>query len=205
MAEKVISDHETIALIRDTVRERDPYKTCVLLGSSAIVAHFFNIGAESPIGCDDVDALCSSNFFNAEITDMQAKLGVSKVQLRWPSGRRAVRGANNLYLDIYPEAGEAILPFSASFDMSDTWVPLSYELAKSVAIESSGLSCVPLYDILMQLAKIGREKDIIHVKAIVPFASENGLLIGKEVEEIITEIEITEAARRIYPDRYMVV
>ena len=202
MAEILRSDNETIALIRDTLRERDPTVSCVVLGSAAVVAHFFQAGVKSPVECSDVDALCSQEFFNQELLDLQSRPGISKFAIRWPKGRLALRGARNMSIDIYPQEGEALLPFTAAHDMSDAWISETYEDALLVAVEQAGITCKPIDKILMQIAVIGRDKDIANVKKITPVATEIGLISGHQSEAIYAELEhtISEAAR--HPDRY---
>ena len=196
------SDNETIALIRNTISERDSTQDCIIIGSAAVVAHFFDINQPCPVGCEDVDALCSKKFFDAELANLQNRPGVSKVQVRWPKGRLALRGATNLTLDIFPEKGEALLPFTVAHDMSDAWVPETYEGAKESAVYRSGIVCKPLGAILLQIAQIGRDKDIKNAIQISPQAAAVGFITPAQFTAVNAELEKTLRDRKLHPERY---
>lgn len=196
------SDSETIAVIRDTLAVRDPYAECVVLGSAAVVAQFYEAQVPSPVGCDDVDALCSKDFFDRQLIGIQDRSGVSKIQVRWPKGRLALRGATNLSIDIYPEEGEALLPFTVAHDMSDAWVPETYESAREIAVVRAGIRCKPLGEILLQIARIGRDKDVDNVNRIAPLALETGLISNGCAELVTAELQKTLKERERHPERY---
>lgn len=194
--------NETFALIRDTLLERDPYGECILLGSAAVFMHFYNANLVAPIGCGDIDALCSQEFFDRTSRGLGEIPGLSKAQVRWPKGRLKLRHAKNMSIDLYPEEGAALLPFTVAHDMSDAWVPETYEDARKIAVDRSGIRCKPLMAITMQIARIGREKDILNVEKIVPSALEGGLLDPTQQQTIERELNITHAHRRRHPELY---
>jgi hypothetical protein len=202
MSEIRKSNDETIGLIRNTLTERDPTQQCIVLGSAAVVAHFYAAGARSPVRCTDVDALCSRDFFIQQLTDIRYRTGVSKIQVRWPKGRLALRGAKNLSLDIYPEEGEALLPFTAAHDMSDAWVPETYESAKEIAVMKAGIACKPINEILLQIAKIGRDKDIDNTRTVGPASLDAELITYDQAELIKNELLKTLFERERHPERY---
>ena len=105
-------------------------------------------------------------------------------------------------LDIYPEEGEALLPFTAAHDMSDNWIRETYEIAKAMAVVKAGIPCKPITEILLQIARIGRDKDIENVQRIAPAALNGKLISLDEYEHIKAELRKTILERDSHPDRY---
>ena len=202
MAEKHSATVDEIESIHNTLGLRDPNRQTILVGSAAIVAHFHDIQTESPISCNDIDALCTPAFFNGLLANFSSLKQASSVQYRWPKNRLAARGARNTTIDIYPEENLGLLPFTVAKDMSDLFVSTTYEESKEAVVEVAGIQCVPLEYILRWAATIGREKDIATVNAILSPAFELGLISAKDRDITKSQLDNTIALRQLHPERY---
>ncbi len=202
MAEKILSTQEEVRRIRETLRVRDPESRTVLLGSAAIVAHFCEIGAEPPLGCGDIDVLCSQAYFEDILQRAREHPEMKIFRLRRPGTRLTRRGATNWAIDIYPPESSLLLPFTVAVDMSDSFVSTTYTELRDIAVERIGIPCAPLYRILDWLSTIGRDKDIVTVDQVLPLAVETGLITKEEEVQILEQLHKTVEDRQLNPEKY---
>ncbi len=205
MLKKVRPASETLALVRNTLQAHDPEHTTVTVGSAAMMAQIFERSSSPPLDAEDVDVLCSQEFFDNLLRTgpFLEDDSVAKFQVRWPKGRLRARGATNKSIDILPAQGcETRLGFTACYSMSDLWFPIDYESCQSDVVEASGIRCLRIGTVLKWIAIVGRDKDIETVEAVLPVAQELELVGDAEADAIITERNRSVAARTTNPDRY---
>jgi hypothetical protein len=201
MARKSLSSSEELNLVRNTLEVRDPDRITVSVGSVALVAQLYDRGVESPIGCEDVDVLCSEEFFDDLLRTGPFMDDINKFQVRWPKGRLKERGATNKSIDIYP-ANKNVLPFTACHSMSDLWYPIDYESCQDDVVEASGIRCLSARRVLEWISVIGRQKDVEVVDAVLPLARQARLVDEKDHLKIIKQLDMTKELRAEYPERY---
>ena len=200
MSPKHLSSREDLGRARDTLRIRDPDQLTVVVGSVALVAQLHERGIEAPIGCDDVDVLCSQEFFDDLLRTGPHLEDINKFQVRWPKGRLKKRDAADRLIDIYPSQGD-ILPFTACYAMIDRLYPIDYVSCQPHVVLVSGIQCFKIGN-KGWLAIIGRHKDTDTVEKILPLAHGVDLVDDRLRESILRQLEITYRERRLHPNRH---
>lgn len=201
MSTKNMASIEELGLIQDTLRLRDPDGCTVAVGSAAIVAQFVEAGVEAPIGVEDVDVLCPQFFFDALLREGPFMEGIQKFQVRWPKGRLKERGATNKSVDIYAD-DPGILPFTASYSMSDLWYPIDYDSCRPDVVRAGGIRCLRIGRMLEWMAVVGRQKDTDSVEVLVPYVADLSLATDEEVANIQHKLYETYRQREQHPYRY---
>jgi len=185
-----------IERIYKTLEARDPEHTTICVGGAAISIAFAEAGlptATIPAQYEDVDVLCSQEYFDNLIRNVKDLEGVDKFQLRWPKGRLKEQGATNQSIDIYPDMRareEGVLPFTACVSMSDLLYPIDYDSCinqPEKVLEAQDIKYLRLSEILRWISIIGREKDLRKVEETLPIAYEAGVLTDEEHEAILVE------------------
>lgn len=187
-----IMNAESLAItqLRATLRLRDPLQQTICVGGAALAACFAEAGiALGPI--DDVDVLCSPDYFKQLMVRAETLQGVSKLQLRWPNDRRLARGGLYKAIDILPDRAaitKGVLPFTACHTMQDDDYAISFDklLRQPQRLTvACGIRCLKVAEVLQWIATIGRDKDIKHVDYLAPQALSAELLTNKEYQSIL--------------------
>ncbi len=201
-----MSSVSAVERIKSTLDHFDPQRQTILVGGASIELALASRGITDHRPLDDVDVLCSEQFFNALVDHPRSIEGIEKFQLRWPKGRLAQRGAKNMSIDLYPSSihqERGVTAFTACHTMSDFFYPITYESCKAHhTTHYLGERSMQLAEILRWIAIIGREKDLVTIEQVLPISRDIGLITESEQETILREYTTSTNAALFYPERY---